>query len=762
MDPQRYKKIKEIFLKASRLKGLKRTRYLTGSCGDDIELRREIEAMLEYDDSQIDILEVNPSRSSTNVKSRFWHHTTTLTGALISRLFGTTFSAKIIVFVVATFLAVLGLWSYYAINSTLLDKISLELTTVQNGTVSSLNIWIDQQFKDTRDMASDPQIVKYTEEVLRINSENPEDYALLIRSTAYQKLKQWILTFWSQFSIGNREGIFLVNENDVFTGLRTGDKGFGLVLKALKGEEVLIPPIGIEETYIYEGNPIPSERESPGLGFLAPIKNNNGYVIAVIEKIVRTHKEFSKLMTVGFFGRTGETYMINTDAKVVTDSRYIDKLKQARLIPSNSTIEHSIGSFSLRDPGGDLLSGYKPDIPFVNWPYTKIVTEVISHLRDNPDEEGSSIILEPYRNHLGKMVIGIWRWIPDYELGVVTEIEEEEALEVLWYLESMFLLIFVVLGIATVVGLFSTTYTVRLRREVKLGQKLGQYTIIKSLGEGGLGQVYLARHAMLKRPTAIKILKSSLISAEMNQRFEREVQAASQLTHPNTIQIFDYGQTSQGIFYYVMEYVEGPTLRDLVKKEGPIVIPRVIYILEQVSASLKEAHQIGLVHRDIKPLNIMLCTRGGQSDVVKVLDFGLVKNIQDPEVTRLTKPFTFAGTALYTAPEQIKDSQNIDVHSDIYSLGAVGYYLITGQHIFDTHDDLDILYKVVNESPIPFSEEIMGKTPEGLLQLIMDCLAKDPAQRPLSISDFQQKLSSIPLKEKWVPESNDIWLENKL
>ena len=756
MDSQRYNRIKEIFLKASALNQKNRDKYLSAICANDMELRHDIEVMLKYDDSDLTIVEIDPTPSYGKQK-KIAH---TLTSLFASKLFGTKIRARILVIITVTFVVLLGYWTHYTIESILLDKIALDLHIVKDGSVSNLNIWIENHKKDVEKMANDPLIIKFVEEILEINETNPDQFSAIIQSSALKNLRQRINPFWHNFTIGTREGVYLAQRGNSSIGQRTSEKGHKYLLKVLDGRTIMTHPVFVGSEYTH-GSKIDKQKPSPFLSFLAPVRNKNNRIIAAIEKSL-DGQEFSKLMKVGFFGKTGETNLFESDGKVISESRYLDKLKMSGLIPNDSTFFTAIGSYYLRDPGGDLLAGFKPDNSSVSWPLTTLGASVIAHRENSPDEYGEGVILKPYRNHLGRMVIGIWCWLPEYELGVASEIEENEAFEVLRYIELTFFLIFVVLGISVLINIFSTTHFVRMQRKVKLGQKLGQYTIIKSLGEGGLGQVYLARHAMLKRPTAIKILKSEMISTEMNKRFEMEVQAASHLSHPNTIEIYDYGQTSQGVFYYVMEYIEGPTLRDLVKKEGAVILPRVVHILKKISASLNEAHKEGLVHRDIKPLNIMLCKRGGQYDVVKVLDFGLVKNISDPEMTKLTKPFTFAGTALYTAPERIRNSQDADTRSDIYSLGAVGYYLITGQHIFDSSEEMDILYKVVNEDPRPIPDEIIDNSSPEFIKLIMDCLAKDPADRPQTIAEVQQILSSVSIESEWTSEDARFWWEQYL
>jgi serine/threonine-protein kinase len=280
-----------------------------------------------------------------------------------------------------------------------------------------------------------------------------------------------------------------------------------------------------------------------------------------------------------------------------------------------------------------------------------------------------------------------------------------------------------------------------LRREVRESRKLGQYTIEAKLGEGGMGAVYRARHAMLRRPTAVKLLRADRELSEL-ARFEREVQRTAELTHPNTITIFDYGRTPDGIFYYAMELLDGVTLNDVIERDGPQPVGRVVKILSSVLGALTEAHAAGLIHRDIKPANIMLVVRGGIHDVPKVLDFGLVKEIDRDRDLALTDDDMVMGTPLYMAPEMIRGEGVIDGRTDLYAVGAVAYYLLTGTHVFSGKSVIDVCSRHLSDPPEPPSTRLGEPVDPDLEALILACLAKDPADRPASASAAAQRLAT--------------------
>jgi hypothetical protein len=280
-----------------------------------------------------------------------------------------------------------------------------------------------------------------------------------------------------------------------------------------------------------------------------------------------------------------------------------------------------------------------------------------------------------------------------------------------------------------------------LRQKVLEVMQLGQYTLEEKIGEGGMGVVYRATHSMLRRPAAIKLLLPDRAQPRDLARFEREVQQTSRLAHPNTISIFDYGRSADGVFYYVMEYLDGFDLEKLVDSDGPLAPGRVIHVLQQASGALAEAHALGLIHRDIKPANIVLTERADESDVVKVLDFGLVKTLDrakdDAAVTNVN---AITGTPMYMAPEAITSPDAIDARSDLYALGAVGYYLLTGQHVFDGDTIVEVCSKHLLETPVAPSQRLGKPLPGDVEALLLACLAKRREDRPATAQAMQASL----------------------
>ncbi len=295
-----------------------------------------------------------------------------------------------------------------------------------------------------------------------------------------------------------------------------------------------------------------------------------------------------------------------------------------------------------------------------------------------------------------------------------------------------------------------------LRQEAFEARQLGQYQLSRLLGAGGMGEVYLAEHMLLKRPCAIKVIRPDRADdTEALVRFEREVQATSRLTHWNTVEIFDYGRAEDGTFYYVMEYLPGMNLDQLVEMYGPLPARRVIHLLTQVCDALKEAHESGLIHRDIKPANIFAAHRGGIFDVVKLLDFGLARPLSSLSDRGLTQEGSITGSPLFTSPEQAVGDP-ADERSDIYSLGAVAWWLLIGRPLFEDENPLKILVAHATQSPGTLTD-FTNSVPDDMASIVMRCIEKEPEDRFQSASDLGHALLSCDDAVQWTKQDAEEW-----
>lgn len=299
--------------------------------------------------------------------------------------------------------------------------------------------------------------------------------------------------------------------------------------------------------------------------------------------------------------------------------------------------------------------------------------------------------------------------------------------------------------IAALVSIAGTHIINSVRRDAFKARQLGQYHLKEKLGSGGMGEVHMAEHRMLKRPCAIKLIRAESESdAKAIAQFEIEVQTTAQLSHWNTVEIFDYGRTDDGTFYYVMELLPGMSLQQLVDRFGKLSPGRILHFLRQTCGALAEAHAAGLIHRDIKPDNIFASMRGGVHDVAKLLDFGLVRHADDAENERAK----FSGSPLYMPPEQASNYDLVDGRSDIYALGAVAYFLLTGKPPFVRASVRDILIAHASADVVS-PTELEPSVPADLEAIVMKCLGKMPADRFQDVRSLKQALDSCECAADW-------------
>jgi serine/threonine-protein kinase len=326
---------------------------------------------------------------------------------------------------------------------------------------------------------------------------------------------------------------------------------------------------------------------------------------------------------------------------------------------------------------------------------------------------------------------------------------------VTYFLFSSFLCALLALVMAKIV----IRYGVRLKR----AREIGAYELVAPLGQGGMGEVWVARHRLLARPAAVKLIRPELISRDERQReaiyrrFEREAQATATLRSTHTIDIYDFGRADDGSFYYVMELLDGASLDQLIKRHGPLGAARTVYLLRQVCHSLGEAHKHGLTHRDIKPANIFVCTLGPDYDYVKVLDFGLVKHHGVDTQTELTADGSTAGTPAYMAPEMATSKDAVDGRADLYALGCVAYFMLTGRQVFEGETSIATILKHVRDVPVPPSERSELPVPAALDEVVLACLAKDPAARPQTAAELTRRLAAISFAEPWSCDEGKAW-----
>lgn len=762
MTPERYAQIKHLFLEAVELEDASREEFLRVRCGNDADLRREVETMLGHHDPRTII--PAPSAVTKAVASEVTHDDTPnplLPGTgpsgkrpsntrRIPRL-GSNGVLALGVAIAAVLLFGFGVWQRAAVMYHTRNEIQHRIDSMLDISLCLFKHAVDHEKDWIQSVAQDPQLRLNVQHLVEQANADTDGHERLKSGPEQVTIRETIHLFADEhaaYAIWDGRQILIAESSADGDGIgrRAPSPAAALLAEVLRGKTVAFLPTSDRNLRPHD---LPA-KPTPAVDVATPLRDDQGRVVAALVVYWEVEdSQLSRYLGISRLTNTSEAYLFDRQGQMCSDSRFGEQLRETGLITAEG-----VPRVELRDPGGDLTNGFTPSTPLSSCPLTKAARHAIA------GENGSDV--DGYRNYLGVNVVGAWRWMPEYETGIAVEIAYDETYAGLRPVQNQFILSFVLLA-ASAVGIVISAYWIsRLRRQAVASGRLGQYTLKQFLGEGGLGKVYRAHHAMLRRPVAVKFLKPDQTNRRTLAWFEREVQLASQLTHANTIAIYDYGTTPEGVFFYAMEYLPGITLEELVRLEGPIPWPRVVYILRQVCGSLREAHEAGLVHRDIKPHNIMLCERGREWDVVKVLDFGLVKSIDVPDGQDKNRSLVLAGTPLYMAPERWQDPTCVDVRSDVYSLGAVAFRLLTGKNIFTGNSEIDILMQVLDKDAPSPSQAASQEIPRELDQLVVACLAKNAADRPESMAEMIRVLVGLVDPQAWNSAmAQDWWEQNR-
>ncbi|MBN9691830.1 MAG: serine/threonine protein kinase [Verrucomicrobia bacterium] len=714
----------------------------------------------------------------------------------------------------ALVVSLVGWWSHGVLRRTLEARLQGELQTVLNANVAALDIWVSSQSRLAQVLADDPELRQATAAVLAEAGTGPAQRDRRSGRSAPELELQRVIDERLKPS-GFGAALLLSTNLQVVAGSQRTRTRMGEVFEyehasrvreaLTQGRPVMITPFkagfargprGRVNPRLYDsgvsappqfpgefrGGGGPRTNRNRGLGgdpaanrlgpvgarppdgdlnlmeWVVPVTSKEGVNQAALILVQRPEEEFTRVLSVARPGETGETFAFDPAGRLISGSRFDDQLKQLGLLTNAPGVSSPL-NLELKDPGRDLTevplaesaSAARDKLPLMG-----MVAQAVA------GESGSTVT--PVRDYRGVPVVGAWRWLPEHEFGVVTKIDAAEAFRPLRVLRWIIFTLVGLLGLATLVMLVSSYRNSVLKRRFNEAQlkarQLGQYTLLERIGEGAMGVVYRADHALLRRDTAVKLLLPNRADSDLIHQFEREVQLTCRLTHPNTIQIYDYGRTDDGIFYYAMELLRGMTLYELIERHGPQPEERVIHFLIQVCESLREAHRSGLIHRDIKPANLFLCERGGVPDTVKVLDFGLVRRLVEGAVRegRVSGPDSrFLGTPDYMAPETIREPGFGDARTDIYAVGAVGYELLAGEPVFSGETPKEVFDQQERIVPEPLSRRVPGGVSPALEALILRCLEKDPEQRPQSMTEVLVALRNCPLATAWTLERRVAW-----
>ncbi|HYN11979.1 MAG TPA: serine/threonine protein kinase, partial [Burkholderiales bacterium] len=601
------------------------------------------------------------------------------------------------ILVVSVLLLALGYWTYRAVEGSLRELRAATMKSLLDSQANALRVWIAEETADADRIAREPRV---RDAVAKL-SRSPQCSGPA-RAQLEEVLRPLLRDVGdATFNLTDRRGRLIATRFPDYCGRSLTRDFFAQLAPVFEGTPRFVRPYGDRERVA----DAPQVRRGPPFAWVvAPVRDAAGEVIAALGVAEPVDAVFASIVQAARPGETGEAFAFDQRGAILTAERF------GELSP---------------------LHG-----------------------------KGDGVVLEPYMNHRGAKVIGAARWLPEYGMGVAIEMEATEAYAPLRYLNIAFGVVFGALVIAVFAALVSAASVIRLRRQVGETRRLGAYVLQRRIGEGGMANVYLARHALLKRPTAVKLLKPARATDEMIARFEREVQLASSLSHPNTVEIFDFGRTRDGLFYYAMEYLDGLTVSEVIARSGALPVSRTVHLLRQACAALAEAHGKGLVHRDVKPENVMVCRYGGAYDFVKILDFGLVKSVGAKHSRDLTRNLRILGTPLYMAPERLRNPADVDARADIYAVGALAYLMLTGRNMLEAADDLEMTSRILNEEPARVSAVAPQAVPLELDLVVTACVEKRREDRPQRIADLVEAFEALGADFPWTQREAQAWWNN--
>ncbi|MEW5738768.1 MAG: protein kinase [Myxococcota bacterium] len=666
-----------------------------------------------------------PERSSVRVQQAASEGPRRLVRAVLPKL------ALALVLVLALDVGV-GLWIHARVQAGISQRLSSSLRALLDTHVQALKTWHEAQLKVLDAVLRDDELQSSARALLQLTPPPDAD----ARREALRARLAVIAPFRPRFTLTTPDGVVVAS-----TAYPLGQPVPPGMLEQLRtaprAERLVLPPFRVDEQRL----------EAAALGRINGAAGLAGFLFLHLD----ADAWGGTLARGGALLETGEVLAFNRDGVMLSHSRFTGPMRGAGVLGPDD--ESAMLKVALKDPGVDLTKGGRPKDSFTRLPLTAMAQAATR------GESGED--LTGYRNALGLPVVGVWRWLEDQGVGVAVELGVAEAYAAQRVVSPLLTTVLTVLGLLGFTGAaLLVLWREESRRAKALGEKarvLGQYELAAKLGEGGMGVVYEAKHALLHRRAAIKLMQPGRFTPTQLARFEREVQVTAALSHPNTIAIYDYGRADDGTFYYVMELLDGCDLHDVVRKTGVLSSPRVAFIMKQVCGSLAEAHAQGLVHRDIKPSNIFLSQRAGLYDFPKLLDFGLVKagSHAPSGSANLTAVNALLGTPAFMAPELFDSAENASPRSDLYAVGCVIYWALTGRPLFEAFITSE-LAEAHRKQTVRSPSEVSGQPVDPALEaLVIKCLAKRPEERPQSVEEVVAALERV--QGRWTQADAKQW-----
>ncbi len=645
--------------------------------------------------------------------------------------------------------ALVGWWTFRQVQSTMKESVRNELIGVADAVSLATDRFVEDKIQLVQSWSRQSDIHRAIIELVALAKQDPPIEQLRAAEQA-ETIRQTLR------NLSNSDDIKFVVWNDSYMTIASwledgADVGTPVhhtraanLAQVMRGDNVLFGPQRLqEETEGYQ-----PETEQPVMAIIVPIREKpQGKVIAaMLVRGFEMYDEFNRMFVEVALAGGLDAYAVNDRGVMLSESRHAKVLAdQGALDVGPSDIAALL---RVADPGIRLTPANVASVERAICPLTFSVA--------GASTGKSKVRIEPYNNYAGQPVVGAWRWNPQRKLGVVIERDASIAFAPTRIVRFSFLL----LGSLLFLTAFAAAALIARRSALAHAaiHPLSRYELVAELGSGGMGVVYRARHRQLGRDAALKLLRGDRQNKEDRLRFDREARLAASLSSPHSVMIYDYGRSEEGEAFCVMEFLRGLTLNEVVSRGGYQPLGRVLFIISQICDALSEAHGLNLLHRDIKPQNVMLSLDASVGDWAVVFDYGLAKPLQPDINVYQTSETVWAGTPMYMAPERFRAPSKMDPRSDIYSVGCVAYYLLAGRPPFIECDPESLFALIITQQPISISIHRESQVPDDINALVMRCMEKNPDDRFESIDQLLHEINRLRVDHPWtVEEARDWW-----
>lgn len=809
MDKVRYAKVRDLFLEAEDLPRDEQAAFVDGKCDGDRELADEVMSLLAEHDAgsaqregerQVDVQAVLsqqssdegdapgsdlslqrsapsdaakdqnrsliPDVSATMINAQRTHASprSSIEGEVASTWKATTPKPDTILWAeqsrkarrinsgwllaAAIFPTMLVGWlTYRTVRSLVDDNLRSVVSGIADGLQLTTRRYLDGDVALVESWAREGRVrgaILHLEGLARVDDPKPALKAAPEADVIMRELKLMSGKEDIKFVVWDRRGIVLASwlpdRADVGNSI-VEDQANGLA-RVFRGQSIVFGPARL----IKNTEGFQPETDLTVMAPIVPVFSESGQVVAaLLVRGIGMFKSFDGVFRESALSTDVDVYCVDSDGVMVTDApAAIGRANENRLDVDDKNVA---GVLRVTDPGEEITDENRETIERSFLPLTHAATRVV---RGKNGEQ-----LEPYRNYAGEEVVGAWRWMERWKLGIVVEKAADEAFAPTRAVRLGFLALG---GLLAMTALTAAAGIARrsARRQAML-HPLSRYEVLGELGSGGMGVVYKAKHRQLGRDAALKILRADRRQKEDRLRFDREARLAASLASPHCVKVYDYGNSPNGESFCVMEYLNGLTLYEVVARSGHQSVGRSLFVLRQICDAMGEAHANGLLHRDLKPQNVMLSHDAAAGDWAVVFDFGLAKPVEANADMFSTSEKIWSGTPMYMAPERFREPQLVDPRSDIYAIGCIAYFLISGHPPFAECDPESMFALILNDNPIRMSTHRGEHVPEEIVAFVRKCMAKKLENRFQTIREVADAIDQLRVFHSWTSENADMW-----